>query len=506
MPRLSKLGRLWALGALLILFLAIVSRAETALWLSGAATIALTADLILALPLGRRARAAGLELSWRIPESARGEIIARGAPIRIEGSILMREPSSLRLVGLKPVGPKSIAVDSISPSAELSEGDSARIELSVRALLAGRTVLQGLATRAVSPLGGFEVGLYFPHPLELRASPRALRWRIDDRRSLRRGVMREGSSAARERGLGVELYELREYRPGDPLRSIASVASARRGRLLVRETERPYEEEHLIFLDVGAGMHVGPLGERPLDLAVDGVWTLLDELLERSHRVRLITFGDGALSEWSSEGGVARSRSLKQALLGVFERYDRERIEGGEEEVAALVAEHLRDQEAYFHSLSSAGDRARLASAIRPRVKALLQEPEKADSFDVFLAYCRRYGLELPPKALSPSGARQAELRSLLLNASRRSNLHTIHLFSRLDEIDVERGLAPLLSLDALRGKLTLYTPHPHGRFTRTQRPAESRFAAALRRALEHEHEESIQAAGALFRRYFLSP
>ncbi|MFT4196480.1 MAG: DUF58 domain-containing protein, partial [Pseudoxanthomonas sp.] len=38
---------------------------------------------------------------------------------------------------------------------------------------------------------------------------------------------------------GEELHHLREYRPGDPPRSVAWKPSARRGALLVREYERP---------------------------------------------------------------------------------------------------------------------------------------------------------------------------------------------------------------------------------------------------------------------------
>ena len=521
MPRLSELGTIWASGALLLLLAAIFFRAEAALWLASAAIFGLTIDLLLALPLGRRARAAGLELSWRISESAPDRLQVRGAPIRVEGSIVMREPSALRLVALQPVAPDHIKFDMITESLDLADREPSRIELTVRSECAGRSILQGLATRAVSPLGAFVIGLYFPHPLEIRAAPRALPWPPREARARQSIVPRDGSSAARARGPGVELYELREYRPGDPLRSIASVASARRGKLLVRETERPYEEEHLILLDLGAEMHSGPAGARPLDQAVDAIWTLLGELNQRSHRVRLVFFDDAILGDWSSDAGFARARPLRSALLGVFERYDRARIEGGEEEVAALVADHLRDQEARFHATSTAGDRARLASALRPRVRSLLRDPEAADSFEILLAYCRRFGLQLPPKALVPSGAREETLRAILLGATRRSRLHSIHLFSGLDAIPIDAGFGRLLSLGALRGRLTLYTPgrrpqvtadglHKSGQRSGLMIPLkggpDAPLPAALRRAFTLEREEEIRAAGALFHRRILSP
>lgn len=501
MPRLSELGVFWALAALLLLLAAVFFRSELVLAFASVAVFTLAADLILALPLGRRARAAGLELSWRILEPSAERMAVRGAKIRIHGWIMMRDGGALRLTHLKPIAPRQIQLESITHSVHPVAERPQEIELTIRSLTAGRSVLQGLATRAVSPFGAFVVGVYFPHPLEVRASPqRVPSLSALEPRVFNAIVPREGFSSARARGPGVELHELREYRPGDPLRSIANVASARRGRLLVRETERPFEEEHQILLDVGAEMLVGPLGARPLDQAVDAIWTLLDELSARSHRIRLTLFDDQLLGEWTSDGGIARSSSLRKALLEALERYDRRRIEGGEEEVAALVAAHLRDQEALDYETSTAGKRARLASALRPRVRSLLPDPERADSFEILLAYCKRYGLELPPKTLRPTGARKSALRSILLHLARRGHPHSIHLFSGLDEIALDGELKRVFALKALRGRVTLYLPRILGA------PDESEFGGAIRQIARWEREEAVRQMSPLIRPASLTP
>ena len=49
----------------------------------------------------------------------------------------------------------------------------------------------------------------------------------------------EASLAARRAGAGTELFGVREYRPGDPLRRIHWRSSARHGELIVREFEPP---------------------------------------------------------------------------------------------------------------------------------------------------------------------------------------------------------------------------------------------------------------------------
>lgn len=59
----------------------------------------------------------------------------------------------------------------------------------------------------------------------------------------------EASVATPRAGSGTELFGVREYRPGDPLRRIHWRSSARRGELVVREYEPPGVQTLGIFCD-----------------------------------------------------------------------------------------------------------------------------------------------------------------------------------------------------------------------------------------------------------------
>jgi uncharacterized protein (DUF58 family) len=59
----------------------------------------------------------------------------------------------------------------------------------------------------------------------------------------------EASAAASRAGTGTELFGVREYRPGDPLRRIHWRSSARHGELIVREYEPPGIQSLGIFCD-----------------------------------------------------------------------------------------------------------------------------------------------------------------------------------------------------------------------------------------------------------------
>lgn len=107
------------------------------------------------------------------------------------------------------------------------------------AILASNWVLE-----SSDPLGFFrfqrqgangEIGLVLPRFTSLTSVPQA--------REL------EASVSAPRSGSGMELFGVREYRPGDPLRRIHWRSSARRGELVVREYEPPGVQTVGIFCD-----------------------------------------------------------------------------------------------------------------------------------------------------------------------------------------------------------------------------------------------------------------
>ena len=108
----------------------------------------------------------------------------------------------------------------------------------------GPVGVRGLTLERGDPLGFFthhspgvdaELGLVLPRFAALAARPHV--------REL------EASVAAPRAGSGTEMFGVREYRPGDPLRRIHWRSSARHGELIVREFEPPGVQTLGIFCD-----------------------------------------------------------------------------------------------------------------------------------------------------------------------------------------------------------------------------------------------------------------
>ena len=121
-----------------------------------------------------------------------------------------------------------------------------------------------------------------------------------------------GSEVARVKGDGIEYADLREYVPGDRLRSINWRASARRDGFVVNEQHPERNTDVVLFVDSFADVRHG--GRSTLDDAVRATGTLAARYLERRDRVGLVTFG--GILRWLQPGmGPAQRFRLVETLL-----------------------------------------------------------------------------------------------------------------------------------------------------------------------------------------------
>jgi uncharacterized protein (DUF58 family) len=72
-----------------------------------------------------------------------------------------------------------------------------------------------------------------------------------------------GLVKSRHPGEGVELFDIREYRPGDELRRVVWRVFSSRGVLAVKELERETSQYVLFVVDSTKGMWVGPPRQTP---------------------------------------------------------------------------------------------------------------------------------------------------------------------------------------------------------------------------------------------------
>jgi uncharacterized protein (DUF58 family) len=121
-----------------------------------------------------------------------------------------------------------------------------------------------------------------------------------------------GSEVARAKGEGIEYADIRDFVPGDRVRSINWRASARRQGLVVNERHPERNTDVVLFID--SFTDVRGAGRSALEDAVRAAASLATRYLERRDRVGLVGFG-GVL-RWLHPGmGVTQRYRLIETML-----------------------------------------------------------------------------------------------------------------------------------------------------------------------------------------------
>jgi len=121
-----------------------------------------------------------------------------------------------------------------------------------------------------------------------------------------------GNQLSRAKGDGVEFADIREWAPGDRVRSINWRATARRSRLHVNQQHPERNTDVVLFLDTFSD--VGTPGRGTLDATVRAAASLAHRYLERKDRVGLVSFG-GYASWLLPSSGTRQLYRIVDSLL-----------------------------------------------------------------------------------------------------------------------------------------------------------------------------------------------
>ncbi|MGE0383211.1 MAG: DUF58 domain-containing protein [Gammaproteobacteria bacterium] len=182
-----------------------------------------------------------------------------------------------------------------------------------------------------------------------------------------------GPAPARVAGAGLELIGLREYTPGDPLRTIDWKASARTGRPQVRIHREEQRLDLLLLLDCGrrSGLPAGEISR--LNRYINAAARLAESASALGDAVGILTFADRPLLRARPCAGMAGVRRVG-AILGQTRTLEQETSFLP----AVLAARHLLQNRALVVILSDpglGGQSEALADAVRvlvPRHLALI--------------------------------------------------------------------------------------------------------------------------------------
>jgi uncharacterized protein (DUF58 family) len=462
-----------------------------------------------------------LQVEIQRPEEERNAVLRVGLPARLKARVTNRSGATLRALRLEPHAASALRVQAgLDGVLDLPARSEVELELSVAAHASGRWVFHGFKAQLEDPLGLVGVGEYVPATFPLKFLP-DLAWAKKSAARLlqQRGQERDGLHLVRHLGSGTELRELRDHQPGDPFRAIAWKATARTGRLMVREYESEFVRNLYLCLDISSTMRGGHAPNRTsakLEHATHLLLGVAEQATSASDRVGLITFDERVWGHLRPHEGRAHLGQLLQHLLAARHVVDEDLTEYSEQEVAELLARYLMVQErldfrkrVVRRSVKGVGqgldywsfsrelqeiDRTiydldlldQWLRAALPEEEARLGDPcldtgvTRYHELSDVRRFCHLRGLELPYRVEARLGQKERGLiQALEMILAEGRDSHTIMIFSDLSGIVNTEAVARCLKhVRARRHQLVFVSP-----FTPAYVPAQD----APERAMLHE-------------------
>jgi uncharacterized protein (DUF58 family) len=220
---------------------------------------------------------------------------------RLPTGVMLAEDSLPYLLGARP----RFVLDRVQPQRTVA------VDYIVRAQQRGRFRVGPLTVRLTDPFGLCELPRAFTAAEQLVVTPQVV-----PLPEIRLGGEWAGAGESVSRSVatsGEDDAATREYRLGDDLRRIHWRSSARRGELMVRREEQPWQSRAVLLLDTRLSAHHGEGSYSSLEWAISAAASMAIHLSHAGFTVRLVT-------DTSAEVAAAATgaESFESVLLDVL--------------------------------------------------------------------------------------------------------------------------------------------------------------------------------------------
>ncbi|MFC0624323.1 DUF58 domain-containing protein [Kribbella deserti] len=242
--------------------------------------------LLIALPIVAALVIGRTRLRLQVRRSLAPDQVPVGTPATVElalsnegrmpAGLLLLEDRIPYVLGHRP----RFVVDRVSPNWKR------KVTYTVKSDVRGLYQVGPLMLTVADPFGLVETSRTFARSQHLLVTPR-----VHKLPAVRLGTDRAGSGENRPRAIaaaGEEDATVREYRDGDDLRRVHWRSTARRGSLMVRREEQPWQSRCSIFLDARTTSHHGHGPSSSLEWAVTAAASIGQDVIHRGYVTTLL--------------------------------------------------------------------------------------------------------------------------------------------------------------------------------------------------------------------------
>ncbi|GAA5093823.1 DUF58 domain-containing protein [Chryseobacterium ginsengisoli] len=168
-----------------------------------------------------------------------------------------------------------------------------------------------------SPLGFVSKRFSFQKDANLPAYPSFIHLRKYELMALQSEFLLGGIKKIRKLGHTIEFEQIKEYVPGDDIRTINWKATSKTNRLMVNQFQDEKSQRIFMLIDKGRTMKMPFKGLSLLDYSINATMALSHIILKKGDRAGMMTFSKKTENKIAAENKSGQLRKISEALYNI---------------------------------------------------------------------------------------------------------------------------------------------------------------------------------------------
>ena len=200
---------------------------------------------------------------------------------------------------------------------QIESGKNAYFQYILEPKERGEYSFGALNVYASSPLGFVAKRFRFQKDAMLAAYPSFIHLRKYELMALQNEVLLGGIKKIRKLGHTMEFEQIKEYVPGDDIRTVNWKATSKINRLMVNQFQDEKSQRIFMIIDKGRTMKMPFNGLSLLDYSINASMALSHIILKKSDRAGMMTFSKKAENKVAADNKSGQLRKISEALYNV---------------------------------------------------------------------------------------------------------------------------------------------------------------------------------------------
>jgi len=200
---------------------------------------------------------------------------------------------------------------------EIKSGKNTYFQYTLEPKERGEYHFGSLNIYAVSPLGFVSKRFRFQKDANLPSYPSFIHLRKYELMALQSEFLLGGIKKIRKLGHTMEFEQIKEYVPGDDIRTINWKATSKTNRLMVNQFQDEKAQRIFMLIDKGRTMKMPFKGLSLLDYSINATMALSHIILKKGDRAGMMTFSKKTENKIAAENKSSQLKKISEALYNI---------------------------------------------------------------------------------------------------------------------------------------------------------------------------------------------